>query len=351
MVLVTEKIKKYSKIIKSLIGQGNQYTESLFLDLKQGRIYIDNDDLYLKARLLIDVEENDESNFYVDIDQFVKVCELYPELNLNEKKFSYGKETYKFTTISEDYSSPDLFDNNYSDCNIILTDELKKVIKFYKTFVDTDYDGEMHGAFIRDNQLIIGSAGRKVLFHKCESEFDFNFNYEVFLILSLLNIDDVVELKNNNNYMTLVINDEFEFIFQENKKLQCEDFNSCQHLFMHKTFIKVDRLRLIEELKILNSFTLEKKVDFLVQGNTLKFQIIENQLTKLCNIERFMAIEDVVGDFNPDIFYSFRSDDLMKSLSMFTDDNVKIRLSTNKDDIAVYLESETDKLSVILMSC
>jgi len=325
MRIETSNLKQYLKISAATSVKGNRIYESALLNFEEGFIYTFGE-VVTRTKLIFTGEPED--SFFVSLDKFMLLVNSYDTLDLNNKVFSSGRDTFELAYfVEEDIETPK-FDNVFENENsITFTSSLLKDIKNSLYFIEPGLYPELDGIFVRNEHLI---ATNKVGFYNklIPGLNDITLPLNVIKILTLLKDDHEVKIHTENGKILMSIdNGEVETKIPASLNLNIPDTQSEGFInsYNHNTFITTNRLELEEIFKFIFPFSKEQPSErvlmSIIDSNTMQVKIVDsNKITKEVNL--LSCSEELIG-----LDFWISASMVRTALSYITTKDVKIQLS------------------------
>jgi len=341
----TDVFKNNAKIINTVVEKGNPYKEAIYLDFENGMVYGGYEDSVYKMRFPFTYEGDKHESFFIEANTFLSVCNKYEELELNDFRFTCGKDKFKLATIKREFDSVINFDSVSG--NRFDTKEFTQKLKESSQYASMEKE-QLKGIFLQD-QLMVGFNGERLLMTKLEaSTNDYIVPLNVIkLILATSNNVDVVLFKDETK-VKIVIGD-CELLIANNNALSIPNFNTpqVQSVFKHNNFIKINAKEFHDGVEFILSFAsknMNNRAKLIIKENEL---ILKNEESD-CDVEKVLEITQGDSELVDKEFWLNMSDVNIACNSISKDENetLKLRLpidnSGSNKAICISLDEEVN---------
>ncbi len=325
MKIETSNLKKYLKIPFASIVKGHRVYESILLNFEEGYLYTFGETV-TKTRLLFtgDIEEN----FFVSLEKFMLLVNSYDVLELNNKVFSNGKDTFELAHfVEEDIETPKFNDVVNNESTINFSSSLIRDIKNSLYFIEPGLYPELDGVFVRNEHLI---ATNKVGFYDklIPGLEDITLPLNVIKILTLLKDDHEVKMHSENGKILMSIDEgqvEVKIPASLNLNIPNTQSEGFINSYNHDDSIILNRLELEEVFKFMVPFSKEQPSErvmmSIIDEETIQVKIMDsNKITKEMSIKS--CSEELIG-----LDFWIAAGMVRTALAYITDVDIKIQLS------------------------
>lgn len=352
MNLDLSNLRKYVNILKGVLEKGNAQTESIYFNFKDDYCYLTGNNVYCRVKYnrlenSNKTEDDKETikNFYVDGNVFLSIIEDYPELELNDNKFSKDKNIFEISITEGDLSSP-----NYLEKNELLdiTDNFITYLREAINYVDNRDGSNLNAIFVKYNSIISTDKKRMYEIELDNKVRDYTLSINLLKTIFSFNSVNNIKLYKNENTM-LLESDDIQFIFPIIENLSLPDVKNPSFIknYDHKTYISLNKLDFKKELdflfKVANSEN-NYKVIFTVEKDILIMEIKESY----ASIKKEISIIEK-DDSLDNTKFCINCFDIRNLLNYFNKDIIKIQIPTNDNVPAInFKEEDSDKKHILL---
>lgn len=356
MKIKLNNIKKHYRVLATLIDK-NQY------DVEHNQIYFDFEEKVLKfkssnsmfGKLKFDYEGDPPKNFSVSADSFLKIANVYDEIEFEKGVFFNGKDRYNLTSSKKKYAFPPFVDELEED-KLYLSEDVLKRFKNAKQYIDMGIFApeEKKCIFIIKNRLIATDSAVFYEYFLSGQYKDVAIPFSLVNVINLLNKDQELLLTSFEDRMIYVSIDNELFLMLSLDTSLSLGIDPSDSKFIaaydHKEFIKINREEFLEIINFLYPF-----VSHLPDAAVL-FEFNENGIVKLL----ISSSNDVRIDFNQierccNVEYSnfnyfkgknrwFSAKSLKLIFSHLTSEEIILKVDFDKPAMEVYSD---DSLHVI----
>lgn len=322
-----DNLKQYLKIPLSTVMRGHRIYESGYLNFEEGYLYTFGE---VVTRTKLEYSGDIEENFFVSLDKFVLLVNSCDSLELSNKVFSSGKDTFELAHFTEDdIETPIFSDIINEERSVNFSASLIKDIKNSLYFIEPGLYAELDGVFIRDEHLI---ATNKVGFYdKFIPELeDMTLPLNVIKILTLLKDNHEIKMHSSNGKIQISIDDgqvEIKIPMSMNLNIPNTQSEGFINSYNHDTFLTVNRLELEEVFKFMIPFSKEQPSErtliHVVDESTIQIKIMDlNKITKELTVN--YCSPELVG-----LDFWISASMVRTALAYLTDAEVNIQVSPN----------------------
>jgi len=339
-----DNLKRYLKIPLSTIVRGHRIYESGYLNFEEGYLYTFGE---VVTRTKLETSGDLEENFFVSLDKFALLINSYDSLELNNKVFSSGKDTFELANFTEDDIETPIFSELENEKSTMFSSDLIKDIKNSLYFIEPGLFAELDGVFIRNEHLI---ATNKVGFYDkiITGLEDMTLPLNVIKILTLLKDDHEVKMHSENSIIQMSIDDgqvDIKIPTSLNLNIPNTQSEGFINSYNHDTMITANRLELEEVFKFMIPFSKEQPSERTLirieNASTIQIKIMDsNKITKELTISE--CSPELVG-----LEFWISASMVRTALAYLTDVDVNIQLSPESPATNFVGTSNTD-LHVII---
>jgi len=344
MKIDTNNLKRYLPIPLSTITRGHRLYESIYFNFEDSYLYTFGETV---TRVKFEYTGEPEENFFVPLDKFVLLVNSYDILELNDKVFSSGRDSFELAHfVDEDMGTPE-FHTCSNNEPMTFTSSLIKDIKNSLYFIEPGLYPELDGVFVRNNHLI--STNKVGFYDKIIEEMeDITLPLNVIKILTLLKDDHEIQMHTENGRILMSIdNGQVEINIPTALNLNIPDTQSEGFInsYNHDTNIQMNRAELEEIFKFIVPFSKEQPSErtmiSIINESTIQIKIMDtNKITKEMTISS--CSPELVG---ANVWISASM--VRTALAYITDTDIKMQISPNSPAIN-FIGVSSEDLHVII---
>lgn len=347
MIIKTQSLTNFSKIILLIKDNINQYYSSLYFSFKDSFIYFYSNQVQGRIKFEYDLDENENienfKDFFVNTEDFLNVCYYYSELYYDNEQTFYNskdkKEKFQIENFMDEDFEPFQSSEPLSKNAIAIQLDEDFYYKFVNSlsFISFDSDSPMNGVFIRNNHIITTDLYRLYEATICTTNsLDFAIPYELAKVISFLNIGDKIAIDKLEDRLHVLIGEDksIELYVADNHNLQLIDVDNQNFVskYNHDSFIEVDKQAFLKIIKFIDPFTKE------VSSQRIKLSLVNDELTisvfMKSNIDRKLLIVNK-NKLDDGVEFWMSNEYAKKIFSMLQGDTIRIQVDQQSPAINI----------------
>ncbi len=300
MKIFTENFKRYKKLIGLITESGHQFYESLYFNFDDSCVYFFNSTMI--GRVKFNYEGEKENNFFVHADAFLHVCSAFEELELNNKVFTNGKETFELQNFVEPYDLPDFsLPEDQEKISLKLDEPFVSYFRQSLSYIDSEMNSPLGGVFFMKSRLVASDRERFFEVPLTENFPDVNIPTSLARIISVIEDNSEISIYPKERSISIAVEEgAFELNVSTNVDLSLLDVTSSKFVenYNHEDVIVCNKDDIMGVIKFLEPFTKDlpsQRIHFSVKDKSLTISVKDfNHIDRAVPLDDDSILQDEV---------------------------------------------------------
>lgn len=352
MIINTQKIRKYAKIIQFVREKGHDQHSNLYLDFDAKEILFQNSSLIF-GKIDLEFTGEKEENLYVPADKFLHLASLYEEIEFRDGVFYGNESSYELLYFDGKGSYPDI---EIPEKTIEITEELYENFVNAFSYIDDDPYSALHGLFLKDSR-IIATNRVKLYDYRLSTECQgITLPYSIIKLITVTGRNKRIRIADKKTSpVTILVDDDLILYQATDSILELIDTMDPKFInsYYHKEFLTIDRVEFLNEIATLTPFleTLPNNrisLKFETPGELKLIVNSSNDTVDFAKVEKvFTGVKYSDFQYFRDKYLLLSSLDLKKALQDFNQEYITIQVSFDSKLPAINL-SQDGRFHIIL---
>lgn len=358
MIILSENLNKYERVLNLIYQKGDRIGESLYLDFKSRHIYFQSNRFIGKLQFDFKLEENEELpvNFWVNAPKFLMLVRSYSKLLLKGKVFYNPENKGENFTI-------DVFEEEFEDTyfmhvkdnwnNYNLSEETLGFLRESYPYTSDEFTNNFKGVYLNEHNLIATDRSK---FYCVSIDENFNnFYLHIDLIKVILptnfNYNEVTIYHKDVNTIISLSGGELEVLSSEILDFEIPPISDPDFIanYNHESFITFSRQNFLEILRFMDFFIKDltnKRICISIITEKEKGVVFIESIEQ-DQIKRILPTVEVSINLIGEHFY-ISLPYIQMALNTFDDDIIKLQINPEMVAVNFTAVDENVKKHVVL---